>query len=109
MNGIEFIDKLLKERIMLGEVINLKENLSIIPVYKLKINTINLNTEIKNTVEDGSLGGIVISPLCVLKIIDNDVVAVSLDSKQNKSEMFDFIPNLLTNVNLNDLIKTIKF
>lgn len=108
MKGIEFIEKLLNERVMLGEELKLRENLSIIPVYKLKINTINLDTEIKNTMENGSLGGVVVSPICVLKILDNDVSVVNLEPKQIKNDMFDFIPTLFTNVNISDIIKSIK-
>ena len=108
MEGLELFDKLLNERIMFGNVLKLKEDLSIIPVYKLKITTMNLNAEIKSQSGDGTGGGIVVTPVCVLKIYDNDISVIRLDEKSNKDEMFEFLPNILGNLNINDIIKNIK-
>ena len=108
MEGLELFDKLLNERIMLGKEIKLKDDLSIIPVYKLKVNTMNINAEVKTKVGDGSGGGFTISPVCILKILDTDISVVRLDDKQSKEDFFDFIPSLLTNINVNDLIKNLK-
>ena len=108
MNGLELFDKLLSERLMLGNKLVLNEDLSIIPVYKLKINTINLNTDIKNNVGDGMSGGISISPICILKVLENDISVINFEEKNKKDEIFDFIPSLLTNVNINDILKNIK-
>ena len=108
MEGLELFDKLLNERIMFGKELKLKEDLSIIPVYKLKINTINLSTEIKSQLGDGTGGGIVVIPICVLKIYDTDISVIRLDEKSNKEDMFEFIPSLLGNLNINDILKNIK-
>ena len=108
MQGLELFDKLLNERVMLGKELKLKDDLSIIPVYKLKVNTMNLNTEIKNQVGDGSGGGFSITPICILKILDNDISVIRFDSKNNKDDMFEFIPSLLTNININDIFKNLK-
>lgn len=108
MQGLELFDKLLNERVMLGKEVKIKDELSIIPVYKLKVNTMNLNTEIKNQSGDGSGGGFSITPICILKILDNDISVIRFDNKSNKDDMFEFIPSLLTNININDLLKNIK-
>ena len=108
MEGLELFDKLLNERIMFGKELKLKEDLSIIPVYKLKLTTMNISTEIKSQLGDGNGGGIVVTPICVLKIFDNDISVIRLDEKTNKEDMFEFIPSLFSNLNINELIKNIK-
>lgn len=108
MEGLELFDKLLNERIMFGNELKLKEDLSIIPVYKLKITTMNLNAEIKSQIGDGTGGGIVVTPVCVLKIHDTDISVIRLDEKVNKEDMFDFLPSLFNNININDILKNIK-
>ena len=108
MNGLELFDKLFNKNVMLGDKITLNEDLSIIPVYKLKVNTLNLNTDIKNYVGDGVSGGFSITPVCILKVLDNDISVITFEDKSKKDEIFDFIPSLLTNININDILKNIK-
>ena len=108
MNGLELFDKLFNKNVMLGDKITLNEDLSIIPVYKLKVNTLNLNTDIKNNVGDGVSGGFSIKPVCILKVLDNDISVITFEDKSKKDEIFDFIPSLLTNININDILKNIK-
>ena len=67
----------------------------------------NINTEIKSQLGDGSGGGIVITPMCVLKIYDTEISVIRLDEK-TKDDVFDFLPSLFSNININDIIKSIK-
>lgn len=108
LESLDLITKLLNERIMLGKKEDITENLSIIPVYKVKVNFFNVNTDIKNTVGDGTSGGLTITPLCILQIKNEAITIIKLDDKNPKEDFFDVIPNIMSNININDVLKGLK-
>ncbi|MCM1557143.1 MAG: hypothetical protein NC087_06375 [Anaeroplasma bactoclasticum] len=108
MESLDLISKLLNERIMLGKKEDLTENLSIVPVYKVKVNFFNVNTDIKNTTGDGSSGSLLITPVCILQIKNETVTILKFEDKTPKEDFFDVIPSLMSNININDVLKGLK-
>lgn len=108
MESLDLISKLLNERIMLGKKEDITDGLSVIPVYKVKINFFNVNTDIKNSLGDGTSGGLVITPICILQIKNENISIIKFEDKNSKEDFFDMIPNLMSNVNFNDVLKGLK-
>ncbi len=108
MESLDLISKLLNERIMLGKKEDITDHLSLIPVYKVKVNFFNVNTDIKNTTGDGTSGSLAITPICILQILDQDISIIKFEDKSPKEDFFDIIPNMISNVNLNDVLKGLK-
>lgn len=108
LENLDFISKLLNERIMLGKKEELTENLSIVPVYKVKVNFFNVNTDIKDTAGDGSNVNLLITPVCILQIKNDTITIVKFEDKTPKEDFFDIIPSLVSNLNINDVLKGLK-
>lgn len=108
MDSLELISTLLNERIMLGKKENLTDTLSIVPVYKAKINFFNVNTDIKNTTGDGSNVNLLITPVSILQIKNDTISIIKFEEKTPKEDIFDIIPNIMSNIDMNSIIKNIK-
>ena len=108
MESLDLISKLLNERIMLGKKEELTESLSIVPIYKVKVNFFNVNTDIKNTTGDGSSGSLLITPVCILQIKNDSISILKFEDKTPKEDFFDVIPRLMSNININDVLKGLK-
>lgn len=107
MDNFDFISKLLDGRIVLGKKEEITQDLFIIPVYKVKISFLNLKTDIKKNNGDGESGSINVSPICLLKIYNNNVEIINLDGN-HKDSYTDVIPNIMSNIDINSLLKNIK-
>ena len=107
MESLGFISKLLEGRIVLGEKEEITPNLFIIQVYKVKISFLNLKTDLKDNTGDGASGSVNVMPICLLKIFNGSIDVVSLDGVV-KDGLSDLIPNMLANIDLNDIFKNIK-
>ena len=94
---------------MMGQKEKITDNLSIIPIYKVKINFINLNTDIKSNVSDGSSGSVSITPVCLLEIKEDDIKIIRFEDKKTKDDFFEFVPTLISNINVNEILKGLKF
>lgn len=108
MENLDFISKLLNERIMIGKREDITENLSIIGVYRVKVNFFNVNTDIKNQSGDGSNVNLSIIPICILQIKNDNISIIKFDDLKPKEDFFDIIPNLVSNLNINDVLKGLK-
>ena len=108
MENLDFVSKLLNESIMLGKKGDITENLSIVTVYKVKVNFFNVNTDIKDTAGDGSNINLLITPVCILQIKNEDITILKFDDKAPKEDFFDIIPSLISNINVNDVLKGLK-
>ena len=93
----------------MGQKEKITDNLSIIPIYKVKINFINLNTDIKSNVSDGSSGSVSITPVCLLEIKEDDIKIIRFEDKKTKDDFFEFVPTLISNINVNEILKGLKF
>ena len=94
---------------MMGQKEKITDHLSIIPIYKVKINFINLNTDIKSNVSDGSSGSVSITPVCLLEIKEDDIKIIRFEDKKTKDDFFEFVPTLISNINVNEILKGLKF
>ncbi len=108
MESLDFISKLLNERIMIGKKEEITDHLSIVPVYKVKVNFFNVNTDIKNTTGDGTSGSLSITPICILQIKNENITILKFEDKSPKEDFFDIIPNIMSNININDVLKGLK-
>lgn len=109
MESFNFISKLLDGRVVLGAKEEIGEGLYLIPVYKVKISFLNLKTDIKSTNGDGASGSINVTPICLLKIVNNVVDVISFEEASIKDGISDLIPNMLSNIDVNSLFKGFKF
>lgn|GEM_PF-1508703 len=108
MENFEFINRLLDGRVVLGAKEEIVSGLYIIPVYKVKISFLNLKTDINSNNGDGASGSISVGPICLLKISNNNVEVISLEDENKKDGILDAIPNVLSNIDINNLFKNIK-
>lgn len=108
MENFNFISKLLDGRVVLGAKEEIGEGLYIIPVYKVKISFLNLKTDIKSTNGDGASGSINVTPICLLKIYNNMVDVLTFEEAAIKDSFSDIIPNMLSNIDVNTLLKNFK-
>jgi uncharacterized spore protein YtfJ len=102
-----FVSKVLEGKVVLGSKEKISEDLYIIPLYKSKIGNFDINTDIKNTTGNGMSNSCVFVPIGILEI-KNDVIRLIRIEEKSKDDFFDFIPNLMSNINVNDIIKNIK-
>ena len=93
---------------MLGKKEDITDNLSIVPVYKVKVNFFNVNTDIKATAGDGSNVNLLITPVCILQIKNETITILRFEDKTPKEDFFDLIPSLVSNININDVLKGLK-
>ncbi|MGM9969116.1 MAG: hypothetical protein ACI35S_01830 [Anaeroplasma sp.] len=105
MESLQFISKLLEGRLVLGAKEELGNNISLIPVYKVKISFLNLKTDLKDS--DGASGSIGVTPICLIKNTNGIVDIISLEETQRDS-FKDVIPNMLNNIDINSILKNIK-
>lgn len=103
----DFLSKVLEGRVVLGNKERLSDDLYIIPLYKSKIGSFDLSTDIKNTIGNGNSSSAVFVPIGILEIKNDSIKLIRIEEK-NKDDFFDFIPNLMSTINVNDLIKNIK-
>lgn len=108
MENLDFISKILNERIMIGKKEDITDNLSIIGVYKVKVNFFNVNTDIKKGTGDGNNINLSIIPICILQIKNENVSIIKFDDLKPKEDFLDIIPNLMSNININDVLKGLK-
>ncbi len=109
MESFNFISKLLDGRVVLGAKEEIDAGLYLIPVYKVKISFLNLKTDIKSTNGDGASGSINVTPICLLKIVNQAVDVISFEEASVKDGIGDLIPNMLSNIDVNSLFKGLKF
>lgn len=93
---------------MLGKKEDITDNLSIVPVYKVKVNFFNVNTDIKDTAGDGSNVNLLITLLCILQIKNENITILRFEDKTPKEDFFDLIPSLVSNTNFNEVIEGFK-
>ncbi len=108
MESFNFISKLLDGRVVLGAKEEIGDNLYIIPVYKVKISFLNLKTDIKATNGDGASGSINVTPICLLKVVNNSVEVINFDEAPAKEGITDILPNMLSNIDVNTILKNFK-
>lgn len=108
MESLDFLSKLLDGKVVLGSREDINENLSIIPVYKVKISFLNLKTDIKNNNGDGASGSLNVCPICLLKISNNNIDIISLDCFNKKDNITDIIPSMISNIDINNILKGLK-
>ncbi len=108
MESLDFISKILDGKVVLGTKEEITENLFLIPVYRVKISFLNLKTDIKSTNGDGISGSINVTPICLLKISGPTVEVLNLEENTEKDSLVDFIPNMLSNIDVNNLLKNFK-
>lgn len=108
MESFNFISKLLDGRVVLGAKEELGENLYVIPVYKVKISFLNLKTDIKSNNGDGASGSINVTPICLLKVFNNVIDVISLEEAGVKDSFTDILPNMLSNIDMNTILKNFK-
>lgn len=106
MNNLEFMSKLLDGRIVLGKKEEISDNLYIIPVYKVKITVMNLKTDLKES--NGDSSSISASPICLLKVFNNNIDIINLEELAKSESILDSIPNMLNNIDVNGILKNIK-
>lgn len=106
MESLNNITNLLEGKIVLGSKEEICPNLFIIPVYKVKISFLNLKTDLKENIGDGASGSINVTPICLLKVYNNNLDVVSLNN--NKDSFSEIIPNFLSNIDINDIFRSIK-
>lgn len=108
MESFNFISKLLDGRVVLGAKEELGDNLYVIPVYKVKISFLNLKTDIKSNNGDGASGSINVTPICLLKVFNNTIDVISLEEAGVKDSFTDILPNMLSNIDVNTILKNFK-
>lgn len=108
MDNFNFIATLLDGRVVLGKKEEIGENLFIIPVYKVKISFLNLKTDIKTNNGDGASGTIHVTPICLLKVYNNTIDVISFEEANTKDGFSDVIPNMLSNIDMNTILKNLK-
>lgn len=108
MESFNFISKLLDGRVVLGAKEELGDNLYIIPVYRVKISFLNLKTDIKSNNGDGASGSINVTPICLLKVLNNTIDVISLEEAGVKDSFTDILPNMLSNIDVNTILKNFK-
>lgn len=108
MESFNFISKLLDGRVVLGAKEELGDNLYVIPVYKVKISFLNLKTDIKSNNGDGASGSINVTPICLLKVFNNTIDVISLEEAGVKDSFTDILPNMLSNIDVNTILKKFK-
>lgn len=109
MENLDFVSTILDGRVVLGKKEQMTDRLSIVPVYKVKISFLNLSTDLKTTVGDGSSGSVTITPICLLQVLDDTISVLSLEEKHIKEEFTEWIPNLISNIDIGNVLKNIKF
>ena len=108
MDHMDRVSKLLEGRVILGQREIITEDLSIIPVYRLKISFVDLSTDLKNTAGDGAIGSVHITPLCLLQVKGNNLSVLRFEDKSPKEEFADVLPSLMVNIDLGNVLKGLK-
>lgn len=108
MESLDFLSKLLDGRVVLGSKEELGENLYIIPVYRVKISFLNLKTDIKDNNGDGASGSLNVNPICILKVSNGSIDVINLEEIAPKDSFSDIIPNVISNLDINTLLKGFK-
>lgn len=103
----DFVSKILEGRVVLGNKEKISDDLYIIPLYKSKIGNFDINTDIKNTTGNGVSNSAIFVPIGILEI-KHDVIRLIRIEEKTKDDFFDIIPNLMSNINVNEIIKNIK-
>lgn len=106
MESLDFINKILDGRLVLGAKEQISESLFIIPVYRVKISFINLKTDVKAS--DGSSGSINVTPICLIKANNGNVDIISLNDLHEHENILDSIPNILNGIDVNSILKNMK-
>ncbi len=108
MESLDFINKILEGRLVLGAKETITDNLFIIPVYKVKISFLNLKTDIKSTNGDGGSGSINVTPICLIKSYNGNVELINLEEFKEHDSIIDSIPNILNGIDVNAILKNMK-
>jgi ABC-type branched-subunit amino acid transport system ATPase component len=72
-----------------------------------KIGNFDINTDIKNTTGNGVSNSAIFVPIGILEI-KHDIIRLIRIEEKTKDDFFDIIPNLMSNINVNEIIKNIK-
>ncbi len=108
MENFDFINKLLDGRVVFGQKEMISDNVGIIPVYSTKIQFFNIKTDIKNNSGDGGSGSISIKPICIIKIVNDNIDIISFEEKEAHEGILDTLPNIFSNVDMASLLKNLK-
>ena len=108
MESFELISKLLDGKIVLGEKQEIEEKLYLIPVYKAKVSFLTVKTDIKSNNGDGLSGNLNVTPICILKVNNGSIDIINLEELDKKEGIMDVIPNMLNNIDVNNILKNIK-
>ena len=108
MENFDFISKLLDGRIVLGEKMLINDGLYIIPVYKAKVSFLTVKTDIKSNNGDGLSGNLNVTPICILKVLNSNIEIINLEELDKKEGIMDVIPNMLNNIDVNNILKNLK-
>lgn len=103
----DFVARILESRVVLGNKEKISEDLYIVPLYKSKIGNFDVNTDIKNSSGNGNSNSAIFVPIGILEI-KNDIIRLIRIEEKVKDDFFDIIPNLMSTINVNDIIKNIK-
>ena len=105
---MDIINNLLEGKVAFGKKEVLTDRLTLIPVYKIKANFINIENDIKSNKIEGNNQSVSVTPICIVKVYDEDVSVITLDGKKDSVDFFDILPSIISNVDINQIVKGFK-
>ena len=84
INNINSVKDYIKSDLMLGDKIVLNSDVSVIPVYKVKVSNILLESDIKSRINGSSIS-VNLTPICFFEVKKSGIKVLSLN------QTFDFV------------------
>lgn len=110
-DNLDSLKDIIDGSVVVGNVIELSPLVKVVPIYKVKISYLLVQTDLKQNSGNGSNGNISLTPICLLQLNDGDVKVLSLRGS-DKLDFIDRVPDLISsissNVDIASIFKNIK-
>lgn len=97
MELFDKLDEITKRDLVLGNRVVFSDTLSIIPVYKVKIGFINLDSKIKGDLDGGS-ASVNLTPISIIEIKPQGIKIHSLEQRASVVDAIDRAPDLFSSI-----------
>ncbi len=97
LNNINSVKDYIRSDLMLGNKIVLNDDVSVIPVYKVKVSNILLESD-SNSKLNGSSISINLTPICFFEVKKTGIKVLGLNQSFDFTEVMDKAPSFINNI-----------
>lgn len=107
IDNLKSLYELSQSNLVIGQALKIEDGLTIIPVFKAKLNYFSLETSIKENGGNAGSGSMSYDPICFLQIKDGSASILPI-AGAHKENVLDHIPQIMDNIDLTGFLKGIK-